>query len=232
MLAASLLLVLSASASGLASASYASDALIAGDVQHLALAKRAESPSSSSYLQDVFGKSIPACQDVCDLGLSDYAACANLTTQATIAACACSSVTLGDLRSCASCISTHTSSSSNATDVVSAYNSFVDLCTQEGLAKVTGTVEVGASTQTLPRTSSTASPTDSTDTSRATYNPSSAPASTATVPALVASGAVASSARQAAASAEPTGATSGATSLVGSVVALSAVAVAGVAVLV
>lgn len=80
---------------------------------------------------------------------------------------------------------------------------------------MTGTIEVGASTKALPRSSSTtvveASSTASTSlpasvtatASLATYNPNSAPASTATVPSLVASGSIASSARAAAASETP-----------------------------
>lgn len=96
-----------------------------------------------------------------------------------------------------------------------ALSSFVELCSEEGLATVTGTIEVGASTKAQPRSPSTtvveASSTASTSlpasvtatASLATYNPNSAPASTATVPSLVASGSIASSARAAAASETP-----------------------------
>ncbi|GAA5851265.1 hypothetical protein JCM8547_004188 [Rhodosporidiobolus lusitaniae] len=177
------------------------------------LAKRADSPSSSSYLSEVFGMVNSRCQSTCDNGaLADLtvhscpsycafrtATCSQLTTQATIAACACSSQTLGDLRSCASCISTTTSSSKNATAVVVAYNSFVDLCTQEGLAQVTGTVEVGASTRAMSRTALAPSSASTDASSRATYNPAETVGSTATVPSLLASGSIASSARIAAA---------------------------------
>ncbi|GAA5899532.1 hypothetical protein JCM6882_001142 [Rhodosporidiobolus microsporus] len=205
-----------------ASANPYSDALVSHQVH--ALAKRAESPSSSSYLSDVFGMVTSQCEKTCSVGLNDLAACSKLTTQATIAACACSSVTLGDLRSCASCISTTTKSTGNATEVVNSYNSFVDLCTNEGLARVTGTVEVGASTTALSRSSKSSASTipSSAASSRATYNPSSAPASTATVPSLVATGSIASSARIAAASASPSGSGNGAGRVVASFSAVGA----------
>ncbi|GAA5962283.1 hypothetical protein JCM8115_004281 [Rhodotorula mucilaginosa] len=176
----------------------------------------ASSPSSSTFLSDVFQMETPRCSSTCEVSLGDFDSCSQLSSQATIAACACSAQTLGDLRACASCISTTTKSDSNSTAVVNAYNSFVNLCLQEGLVSVTGTVEVGASTKSMARTSFTATASDKassatasstslpasiTSTSLATYNPSRAPVSTATVPSLIASGSIASSARAAAASA-------------------------------
>ncbi|GAA6027217.1 hypothetical protein JCM8097_002494 [Rhodosporidiobolus ruineniae] len=224
MLASTIAIVLSAAGCVAASPAPYADALVAHQVN--SLAKRASSPASSSYLADIFSMTTSRCSGV--TALNDLTACSKNTNQATIAACACSSVTLGDLRTTASCISTTTTSSANATAVVNAYNSFVDLCTNEGLAKVTGTVEVGASTRSMARPSSTVVSSASAS-SRATYNPSAAPASTATVPSLIASGSIASSARVAAASAasvSAAGASASPTSGAGRVAA-SLLAVAG-----
>lgn len=90
---------------------------------------------------------------------------------------------------------------------------YVDLCTSEGLVSVTGTVKVGASTSSLPRStiaSSIPSTTQRTSSilsasvSRATYDPNASfTGSVAGVPILVASGvsvSTAASGRQAAAS--------------------------------
>ncbi|BGP03283.1 Fibrocystin-L-like protein [Rhodotorula toruloides ATCC 204091] len=195
---------------GFAAARPGNDVLVAHAVRSLAKRAGSSPTSSSSYLSEIFGMVTTQCQSTCGASLQDLTSCSNMTTQATIAACACSSVTLGDLRSCSSCISTTTRSDSNATTVVSAYNSYVDLCTQEGLATVTGTVEVGASTKAMSRAASTASVT-SIPSSLVTYNPSSKPASTATVPSLVASGSIASSARVAAASGSISGSAASAT---------------------
>ncbi|GAA5850144.1 hypothetical protein JCM3766R1_006941 [Sporobolomyces carnicolor] len=149
------------------------------------------SVSQSSFLQDLFGYETPSSEKSCAVPLADLETCAKGTDQATIAACACSTETLGDLRTCAAAISTSTKSSENATAVVVAYNSFVDLCQTEGLATVTGTVAAGASTSTRAASSSSFSPSPSSSTStstaasdRPTYNAQSTPASTASVPAL------------------------------------------------
>ncbi|GAA5992945.1 hypothetical protein JCM10908_000762 [Rhodotorula pacifica] len=228
---------------GLVAARAGPDVHIARSVQSLQRRAGASSPSSSTFLSDVFQMEVSQCNSTCTVSLGDFDTCSKLTNQATIAACACSAQTLGDLRACASCISTYTKSSSNATAVVSSYNSFVDLCRQEGLASVTGTVEVGASTKSMPRSSfatsisassAVASATSAsgsvTSAPLATYNPSQAPATTATVPSLLASGSIASSARAAAASAAPTngqrtsGAVSGRASAGQALVAVVAVA--------
>ncbi|GAA5866096.1 hypothetical protein JCM3774_000026 [Rhodotorula dairenensis] len=203
------------SAAGLVAARAGPDVHIARSVRSLERRADASSPSTSTYLSDVFQMETPRCNSTCAVSLGDFDACSQLSNQASIAACACSAQTLGDLRACASCISTTTKSDSNSTAVVNAYNSFVELCLQEGLVSVTGTVEVGASTKSMSRTSITAAsastasastatsalPSTITSGSLATYNPSRAPVSTATVPSLVASGSIASSARAAAASA-------------------------------
>ncbi|GAA5864787.1 hypothetical protein JCM1840_004902 [Sporobolomyces johnsonii] len=153
-------------------------------------------PTSSSYLEDVFGMETSQCESTCGTGLNDLTTCSQESTQATIAACACSSLTLADLRSCASCISSTTTSSKNATLVVQAYNSFVDLCTQEGLVSVTGTVAVGASTKPLSRSSTATLAASSSAASSAhpTYDANSTPTSTAIVPSLVNTGSLASAA--------------------------------------
>ncbi|GAA6018376.1 hypothetical protein JCM10207_000825 [Rhodosporidiobolus poonsookiae] len=226
-------IVLASLFAGLASAAAApapyDDALVAFAVHDLA--KRAESPSSSSYLAQVFGMQTSKCDSVCTVALNDFTeVCQAKTNQATIAACACSSTSLGDLRSCASCISSTTSSKSNATAVVEAYNSFVDLCTNNGLAMVTGTVAVGASTAPISRASAStraaSSAAAATSSSYATYNPSQSPVSTATVPSLVATGVSAASA-----AASPS-ATGGAAGLASSLAALvGAGALAGLALL-
>jgi hypothetical protein len=115
--------------------------------------------------------------------VSSNQTCAKGSDQATIAACACSTQTLGDLRSCAAAISTSTKSSTNATQVVVSYNAFVDLCQTEGLATVTGTIAAGESTSAVSRASSTSSPsqTSTSASSRPTYNAQSTHTSTATV---------------------------------------------------
>ncbi|BGP43277.1 hypothetical protein JCM10450v2_007422 [Rhodotorula kratochvilovae] len=234
--------------SGLAVALPGADVLVAHSVRQLA--KRAATPAQSSYLSDIFGMVTTRCESTCNVGLEDLTACSNLSNQATIAACACSSVTLADLRACASCVSTTTRSTKNETAVVNSYNSFVDLCTEEGLAQVTGTVEVGASTKALSRTATLAAASatralaaasgsaSASTTVRSTYNPAAAPISTASVPALIASGSIASSARsvassQAAASQSAVSQvkTSGAGRLAGQAFAAVAAAVVGVAVL-
>ncbi|GAA6051411.1 hypothetical protein JCM3770_000505 [Rhodotorula araucariae] len=235
---------------GLAAALPGADVLVAHSVRQLA--KRAATPAQSSYLSDIFGMVTARCESTCNVGLEDLTACSNLSSQATIAACACSSVTLADLRACASCVSTTTGSTKNETAVVNSYNSFVDLCTQEGLAQVTGTVEVGASTKPLSRTATLAAASgtralaatsvsasaSASTTVRSTYNPAGASISTASVPALLASGSIASSARSAASSqaaasqsAAAKGTTSGAGRLAGQAVAAVVAAAVGVAVL-
>ncbi|GAA6006049.1 uncharacterized protein JCM10292_006528 [Rhodotorula paludigena] len=234
----SLLFTITLAALRLVEARAGHDALLAHNIR--SLVKRASSPAQSSYLSDIYNMVTPRCEKTCNVGLQDLTACSTLANQATIAACACSSVTLGDLRSCASCISTTATSTHNQTTVVSAYNSFVDLCTAEGLASVTGTVEVGASTRAISRTSTnaaqsaaaTSAASSETVSSRATYNPSPSPVTTASVPALIASGEVASSARASASDAAVAAAQSGgngAARLAGQAfAALSAVAVGAV----
>lgn len=144
---------------------------------------------------------------------SSQQACAALNSQAAIAACACSAQTIGDVRSCASCISQdRRTSRGNSTAVVGYYNcarnelylevlmgadanrfmhvrtAYVDLCTSEGLATVTGTIAVGASTSALPRTPLPSAPSSVSASasvppeSRSTFNPS---ATTTTSVALV-----------------------------------------------
>ncbi|GAA6062005.1 hypothetical protein JCM10212_006080 [Sporobolomyces blumeae] len=166
---------------------------VSGSVSSLILGKRAAASSSatpavasSSYLQDLFGMETPQSETECSVPLADLETCANGTDAASIAACACSTQTLGDLRSCAAAISTTTTSSTNATAVVVAYNSFVDLCQHEGLATVTGTIAAGESTKSVARvsTSSAAPGSSSSSSAHPTYDAASTPASTATVPAL------------------------------------------------
>ncbi|GAA5966189.1 hypothetical protein JCM3765_006079 [Sporobolomyces pararoseus] len=166
---------------------------ISGDV--VQLAKRASnstmaSPSStstpavaqSSYLQDLFGYQTPSSEKACSVPLSDLETCAKGSNQAEIASCACSTQTLGDLRSCAAAISTSTKSSTNATQVVVSYNAFVDLCQTEGLATVTGTIAAGESTSTVSRVATSSTPSSSaSSSSHPTYNAQSTPTSTATV---------------------------------------------------
>ncbi|KAM0786226.1 hypothetical protein ACM66B_007029 [Microbotryomycetes sp. NB124-2] len=180
--------------------------LIASHV--LTLAKRqATTGSSSSYLTDIFGLMTQGCNSDCSLAMQDFTACATLNSQAAIAACACSSQTIGDVRSCASCIASDNSTSTrNATEVVDDYNSYVDLCQSEGLASVTGTIEVGESTRSASRVSISTGPvtgptrrtsdlptTSVPSGSRTTYNPSATKStSVATVPSLVNTGAASS----------------------------------------
>lgn len=251
---------------GLVVARPSTDVFVTHSVRQLA--KRATPASQSSYLSDIFGSVAPGspCEDTCTTGLDTltvrpsslalvarlecltdpclriHQACSDMSDQASIAACACSAVSLGNLRSCASCVSTTTTSAQNATSVVEAYNAFVDLCTSEGLAQVTGTVAVGASTKPLSSASATAtrqlaassgSVSDSESTAHATYNPSAAPVSTASVPALVASGSIASSARAVASSqaAASAGATSGAGRFAAQTISALAAAAVGFVVL-
>ncbi|POY72850.1 hypothetical protein BMF94_4105 [Rhodotorula taiwanensis] len=203
------------SAAGLVAARAGPDVHIARSVRSLARRADASAPGSSQYLSEIFAMETAQCNSTCAVSLGDFDSCSKLSDQATIAACACSALTLGDLRSCASCISTTTKSTSNETSVVS---SFVNLCLQEGLATVTGTVEVGVSTKPISRSSTSAASSASsasrsassvnasstvTSAPLATYNPSASYTATATVPSLVASGSIASSARAAAASASP-----------------------------
>ncbi|TNY19525.1 Fibrocystin-L-like protein [Rhodotorula diobovata] len=240
--ASSLFSLLVASSAGLVVARPSTDVFVTHSVRQLA--KRATPASQSSYLSDIFGSVAPGspCEDTCTTGLDTLTACSDMSDQASIAACACSAVSLGNLRSCASCVSTTTTSAQNATSVVEAYNAFVDLCTSEGLAQVTGTVAVGASTKPLSSASATAtrqlaassgSVSDSESTAHATYNPSAAPVSTASVPALVASGSIASSARAVASSqaAASAGATSGAGRFAAQTISALAAAAVGFVVL-
>ncbi|GAA5911910.1 uncharacterized protein JCM6883_000730 [Sporobolomyces salmoneus] len=162
---------------------------ISGDVLS-SLAKRADSDSThtvsqSSYLEDLFSYQTKSSQKACAVPLADLETCAKGTDQATIAACACSTQTLGDLRACAASISTTTKSAQNATQVVVSYNSFVDLCQTEGLATVTGTIAPAQSTSVVSRSSTaTSAASSSAISSHATYNAQSTPTSTASVPAL------------------------------------------------
>ncbi|GAA5881696.1 hypothetical protein JCM16303_005551 [Sporobolomyces ruberrimus] len=191
MFAQSLLVTLFATSFVSAAPSPFSSTRISGDVMNLA--KRAEANSSSStstpavaqssYLEDLFSYSTADSEKACAVPLSDLETCAKGTDQATIAACACSTQTLGDLRSCAAAISTSTKSATNATQVVLSYNSFVDLCQTEGLATVTGTVAAGQSTSAVSRVS-TSSVASASSSSHPTYNAASTPTSTATVPLL------------------------------------------------
>ncbi|GAA6018033.1 hypothetical protein JCM11491_000039 [Sporobolomyces phaffii] len=194
MLAQSLFVTLLATGLVSAAPSPFTSVRISGDV--VALAKRAANSSTpavaqSSYLENLFGYQTPSSEKACAVPLSDLETCAKGTDQATIAACACSTQTLGDLRSCAAAISTSTKSSTNATQVVVSYNSFVDLCQTEGLATVTGTVAAGESTSAVSRasSSSTSSVASASSSSRPTYNAASTPTSTATVPLLATGGA-------------------------------------------
>ncbi|GAA5943065.1 uncharacterized protein JCM15063_006290 [Sporobolomyces koalae] len=226
MLAQSILVTLVATAGLVAAApSPFSSGRISGSVLHLA--KRANTSSteptvsSSSYLQDLFSYETTQSAKACAVPLADLETCAKGTNQAMIAACACSTQTLGDLRTCASAISTTTTSATNATNVVQSYNNFVDLCQTEGLATVTGTIAAGESTSAVSRTSSSSVPSGSAAASSAsshpTYNAASTPTSTATVPALTvspqASGVNANSAK--------TNAASNPTTVGGSIVALA-----------
>ncbi|ORY76570.1 hypothetical protein BCR35DRAFT_121143 [Leucosporidium creatinivorum] len=173
------------------------------------LQKRAA--SSSTYLASIFSLVTSGCNSTCALATQDFA-CAALPSQSSIAQCACSAQAIGDVRSCAACISADSKTSKkNETGVVEDYNAYVDLCTSEGLASVTGTVQVGASTSSLPRTSlgrnsthaasASATKSDAAASSKATYNPDQSVTSVAKVPSLVASGVSVSSGGQAVASA-------------------------------
>ncbi|GAA5927879.1 hypothetical protein JCM1841_006161 [Sporobolomyces salmonicolor] len=233
----------SLAATGFVAASPSSpfDATVAFSVRSLtkraAASSSSSAPTSSSYLEDLFGMETTQCEPTCGTGLSDLTTCSQESTQATIAACACSSVTLADLRSCASCISSTTTSSTNATGVVQAYNSFVDLCTQEGLVSVTGTVAVGASTKPLPRSSTAASAASSAlSSAHPTYDANSTPTSTAIVPSLVNTGSLASatatatgSLANAAASATSTAHSGSTRNVAGALVGLFAAGVAVIA---
>ncbi|KAK4049952.1 hypothetical protein OIV83_003776 [Microbotryomycetes sp. JL201] len=194
------------SASAVAALSAEREQLIASHV--LTLAKRqASTGSSSSYLTDIFGLMTPSCNQGCSLAMQDFTACATLNSQAAIAACACSSQTIGDVRACASCIASDNSTSTrNATEVVDNYNSYVDLCQAEGLASVTGTIQVGASTRSASRVSISTGPvtgptrrtsdlptTSVAAESKTTYNPSATSStSVARVPSLANTGAASS----------------------------------------
>merc|ERR1711939_867405 len=126
----------------ISSASSAASAVASGD-------PITSSGSTARTLSEIIGAiNGTSCTDTCNSFLSDLTICANGTSQLAIASCACSSNTLGDLRSCASC----TSSSDGASADVDDYNTFVDSCASAGLATVTGTVEVGASTTQADRT--------------------------------------------------------------------------------
>ncbi|GAA5834187.1 hypothetical protein JCM5353_006945, partial [Sporobolomyces roseus] len=172
-------------ATGLVSAAPSpfSSTRISNDVSLLAK-RAAPTVSQSSYLQDLFSYQTDKSEKACSVPLADLETCAKGTDQASIAACACSTQTLGDLRSCAAAISTSTKSTQNATEVVVSYNSFVDLCQTEGLATVTGTVAAGESTKSVSRASSTSSVSSNPSTMRPTYDAASTPSSTATVPLL------------------------------------------------
>lgn len=107
-------------------------------------------PTSSSALAMIINVITPSCTPECNFFVSDLATCARGTSQAAIATCACSSMTLGDIRSCAACVSADPATTrANSTTVVANYNAFVDLCIKDGLASVTGTVAVGASTSSV-----------------------------------------------------------------------------------
>lgn len=119
-------------------------------------------------------------------------------------------------------------------DTVSVPTEFVNLCIEDGLATVTGTVAVGASTSSLPRTLSSAPASVTRSTSiptTATYEPTIAAGTATQVASLVVSGAPTSSgtgsvgAAAAASSSKP--ATAGRTAA-----SLALMAVAGAAVLV
>ncbi|KAK4046966.1 hypothetical protein OIO90_006384 [Microbotryomycetes sp. JL221] len=180
--------------------------LIASHVSSL-VKRQATTGTSSSYLTDIFGLMTQGCNSTCGVAMQDFSACATLTSQAAIAACACSQQTIGDVRACASCIASDNSTSTrNATEVVDDYNSYVDLCQNEGLASVTGTIEVGESTRSASRTSistgpvtgasrrtSTLATTSVPRESQSTYNPSATTStSIARVPSLVNTGEAAS----------------------------------------
>ncbi|SCV73254.1 BQ2448_7179 [Microbotryum intermedium] len=155
MLFASLTATMAISSSVLAVAA-SQDMVVAS---HLSLFRRADaSETSSSYLANILGMASGSCASSCNTATADYTIawawecnqCANQTSQSSVASCACSAQSLGDLRTCASCIA----DSGNATaksSSVSNYNSFVDLCVKDGLATVTGTVSVGQSTSAVPR---------------------------------------------------------------------------------
>jgi len=131
----------------ISSASSAASAVASGD-------PITSSGSTARTLSEIIGAiNGTSCTDTCNSFLSDLTICANGTSQLAIASCACSSNTLGDLRSCASCISSSDGASADTQSaVVDDYNTFVDSCASAGLATVTGTVEVGASTTQADRT--------------------------------------------------------------------------------
>ncbi|KDE02529.1 hypothetical protein MVLG_06926 [Microbotryum lychnidis-dioicae p1A1 Lamole] len=122
---------------------------------HMALFRRADtSETSSSYLANILGMASSACADSCNTATADYTQCANQTSQSSVAMCACSAQSLGDLRTCANCIANNGNATAKSS-AVSNYNSFVDLCVKDGLATVTGTVAVGQSTSAVPRATTT-----------------------------------------------------------------------------
>ncbi|KAL8291505.1 hypothetical protein RQP46_002483 [Phenoliferia psychrophenolica] len=147
--------------------------------EQVALAKRAvAAPTSSTALADMINLITPGCNTTCTVFIKELSNCALGASQMEIATCACSSQVLGDIRTCAACVSADKdTTTANSTAVVNDYNQFVSLCIADGLATVTGTVAVGASTVAISRTLTTL----------ATGTATSAPASNATytVPASI-----------------------------------------------
>merc|ERR1711939_401909 len=128
--------------------------LLSAPEQHHALLDRRQEISSASSAASAVASGDPITSSGSTARtLSEIIGAINGTSQLAIASCACSSNTLGDLRSCASCISSSDGASADTQSaVVDDYNTFVDSCASAGLATVTGTVEVGASTTQADRT--------------------------------------------------------------------------------
>merc|ERR1711939_355717 len=118
--------------------------LLSAPEQHHALLDRRQEISSASSAASAVASGDPITSSGSTARTLSEIICANGTSQLAIASCACSSNTLGDLRSCASCISSSDGASADTQSaVVDDYNTFVDSCASAGLATVTGTVEVG-----------------------------------------------------------------------------------------